>query len=163
MSEFFAANLGASPPKNALAWASLFTPTTERRPEGWTAAEAFAAIIFAAASCDSEVAPVEHEELLALIHRSRALKALTPQQLGQINLKIVDRLRDEPSALGDACAALPEEMRLPIFAHALDLVLADGELNADEADFLNTLILNLKLDREDVSKVADVIVLKNSY
>jgi len=44
--------------------------------------------------------------------------------------------------------------------HALDLVLADGELTIDEADFLNALILHLKLDRYGVAKVSDVIVLK---
>lgn len=163
MSEFFAATLGARQPENALAWSTLFAPDAARTAEGWTIAEAFAAILFAAATCDGEVAAVEQEELLALVHRSRALKAYTPAQLAQINGKIVARLRDEPNALRDACSALQEDMRLPIFAHALDLILADGELNTDEADFLNTLILNLKLNREDVSKIADVIVLKNSY
>jgi hypothetical protein len=45
----------------------------------------------------------------------------------------------------------------------MDLVLADGDLNQDEADFLNALILHLKLDREGVERVADVIMLKNRY
>jgi hypothetical protein len=77
--------------------------------------------------------------------------------------RVTTRLRDEPDALKEACVAAPEEMRLSLFAHALDLALADGELTIDEADFLNALILDLKLDRDGVAQVADVIVLKNAY
>jgi len=59
--------------------------------------------------------------------------------------------------------ALPEEMRLTAFANALDLVLADGQLSEDEADFLNTLILHLQLNGADVERIADIILLKNRY
>ena len=69
-------------------------------------------------------------------------------------------LRREAQAFRECAEA---EMRLSTFAHALDLALADGELTADEADYLNTLILYLELDRDDVERVADVIVLKNQY
>jgi hypothetical protein len=81
--------------------------------------------------------------------------------LSDLNLKILERMRSSDSVLREACRALPEDMRAPVFAHALDLVLADGELNEDEADFLNGLILNLGLDREDVERIATVIELKN--
>lgn len=163
MSEFFVSKLGpkAAPEvKNPLSWSSLIG---EVRPEGWSIPEAFVAILLAATTCDGDLAGVEHEELLALVHRSRALKSLSMTELSDLNMKVMARLQDEPDALARACAALPEEMRLAMFAHALDLVLADGELTIDEADFLNALILDLKLDREGVAKVADVIVLKNQY
>jgi len=130
---------------------------------GLPAPEAFLTILFAAVTCDDQLASTEHEELLALVHRSRALKTLTTNQLAELNIRINARLRDDTTALRTACAALPADMRPTAFAHALDLVLADGELTADEADFLNTLILALELEREDVARIADVIVLKNKY
>jgi tellurite resistance protein len=122
-----------------------------------------AAVLFGAATCDGQLAAVEHEELLALAHRSRALKSLSTNELAEINTKIVARLRDEATALQGACTALPEEMRLPLFAHALDLVLADGELNQDEAEFLDSIVLYLGLDRESVERVSSVIALKNRF
>lgn len=165
MSDFFVSTLGpGNPPKNTLLWSSLVgEPAPAPAAPTWTVPAAFVAVLLAAVTCDGEMAAVEHEEILALTHRSRALKSLTPAQLAALNIQAVSRLRDEPTALADACAALPEDMRGPVFAHALDLVLADGELTVEEADFLNALILNLKLEREAVSKIADVIVLKNQY
>jgi hypothetical protein len=164
MSEFFVSTLGPQPEpsrRNPLSWSSL----VDEKPaaQGWSVPEAFVTVLLAAVTCDGELAALEHEELLALVHRSRALKSITPAQLSELNVKAIARLRDEPDALAEACAALPEAMRLAVFAHALDLVLADGELSIDEADFLNALILDLKLDREGVAKVSDVIVLKNQY
>jgi uncharacterized tellurite resistance protein B-like protein len=116
-----------------------------------------------ATTCDGQLAAVEHEELLALVHRSRALKSLSTNELAEINTKIVARLRDADSALQEACKSLPEEMRLPLFAHALDLVLADGELKQDEAEFLDSIVLHLGLDRESVERVSSVIALKNRF
>jgi uncharacterized tellurite resistance protein B-like protein len=160
MSQFFAASLGRE--QNVLDWSKLLAPEAPR-PQGWAVPEAFIAVLLSAVTCDGDLAAIEHEELLALAHRSRALMSLTTRQLAEINVKVAERLRQSDDAFADACAAIPEEMRLSLFAHALDLVLADGDLNQDEADFLNALILNLKLDREGVERVADVIMLKNRY
>lgn len=161
MSEFFAASLGRE--QNVLDWSRLLAPEAPRTQAGWSTPEAFVAVLLAAVTCDGDLAAIEHEELLALAHRSRALMSLTTRQLSELNVKVIGRLRDEEEALAQACAAIPEEMRLSLFAHALDLVLADGDLNQDEADFLNALILNLNLDRDGVERVADVITLKNRY
>ncbi|WP_395645674.1 tellurite resistance TerB family protein [Terricaulis sp.] len=165
MSDFFVSKLGSGdPPKNTLSWSSLVgEPPVAPATKTWTVPAAFVMVLLAAVTCDGEMAEVEHEEILALTHRSRALQSLSPAQIAALNVQAVSRMRDEPTALADACAALPEDMRPTVFAHALDLVLADGELTIEEADFLNALILNLKLDREIVSKIADVMVLKNQY
>ena len=165
MSEFFAANLGA-PARNALDWSSL--SGVSRLPPGkeavaWSKEEAFLAVLFAAATCDGTLSGEEQEELLALVHRSRVLKVLSTDQLAAINVTIASRLRDADTALRNACVALPEEMRLTAFAHALDLVLADGQISDDEADFLNTLILHMHLSGADVERIADVMLLKNRY
>ena len=164
MSDFFVSKLGPAPAagaKNPFAWSSMISEPPEA--EAWSVPEAFVTVLLAAVTCDGEMAAVEHEELLALAHRSRALKSLSINQLSALNVKAVARLRDQAGALADACAALPADARPSVFAHALDLVLADGELTVDEADFLNALILNLKLDRDDVAKIADVMVLKNRF
>jgi uncharacterized tellurite resistance protein B-like protein len=166
MTQFFAAALGPhaggqSSLKNVFDWGALLEVDTPRAIGGWSTPEAFLAVLFSAVTCDGELAPVEHESLLALVHRSRALKSLSVAELAELNLRIVDRLRSDPQALRAACSEIPTEMRLPLFSQSLDLLLSDGDLNSDEADFLNTLILHLKLNREDVERIADVITLKN--
>jgi uncharacterized tellurite resistance protein B-like protein len=165
MADFFVSTLGArrERPENPFDWSRLLASQEAGAQEGWTIPEAFLAVLFAAATCDGQLAAVEHEELLALAHRSRALKSLSTNELAEINIKIVARLRDAETALEEACKALPEEMRLPLFAHALDLVLADGELNHEEAEFLDAIVLHLGLDRESVERVSSVIALKNRF
>lgn len=165
MSDFFVSKLGPSgASRNNLSWSALVDePPAAAKPQTWSVPAAFVTVLLAAVTCDGEMAEVEHEEILALTHRSRALQSLSPAQIASLNIQAVSRMRDEPTALADACAALPADMRPAVFAHALDLVLADGELTIEEADFLNALIRNLKLDREIVAKIADVMVLKNQY
>jgi uncharacterized tellurite resistance protein B-like protein len=167
MSDFFAANLGPRPGGStvpyALSWGAMLEADLEPTPDAWSIPEAFLAVLFAAVTCDGELVAVEHEELLALAHRSRALKTLTAKQLGELNVRILERMRADVAMLRSACAALPAEMRLPVFAHALDLVLADGELNEDEAKFLDALVLDLELHRDDVERIANVIELKNRF
>lgn len=165
MADFFVSKLGTRENRaDTIDWSKLVAPNAPQpAPETWTTPEAFVAILLAAVTCDGEIAAVEHEEILALVHRSRALKSLSSEQLAAINIKVANRLRMEKEALGAACAALPEQMRLPVFAHALDLILADGELNIEEANCLNALIQYLNLDRSDVERIAGVISLKNLF
>lgn len=160
MSNHFDASPGRE--KSAPDWSRLVGPEAPRT-QGWTVPEAFVTVLLSAVTCDGDLAAIEHEELLALAHRSRALMSLTTKQLADINEKVLARLRDEEGAFEQACAAIPEEMRLSLFAHALDLVLADGDLNQDEADFLNGLILRFNLMADDVRRITDVLVLKNKY
>jgi uncharacterized tellurite resistance protein B-like protein len=165
MADFFVSTLGArrERPENPLDWSRLLASREAGPQEGWAIPEAFVAVLFAATTCDGQLSAVEHEELLALVHRSRALKSLSTSELAEINTKIVARLRDAETALQEACQALPEEMRLPLFAHALDLVLADGELKQQEAEFLDSIVLYLGIDRESVERVSSVIALKNRF
>jgi uncharacterized tellurite resistance protein B-like protein len=160
MSDFFSES---SAREEARRFSDFLAKAPPQAPGGWSVPEAFIAVLIGAVLSDGELAAVEQEELAALAHRSRALRSLSPSQLSEFGLMVAARLRDEPNALRQACAALPDDMRPSLFAHALDLVLADGELTGDEADFLNTLILNLDLDREDVRRITDIIVLKNRY
>lgn len=160
MSELFAAALERE--RTSPDW----SPLLEERAgtaEGWAVPEAFVAVLLTAVTCDGDLAAIEHEELLALAHRSRALMSLTARQLAEINVKVAQRLRDSDDALAQACAAVPQEMRLSLFAHALDLALADGDLSQEEADLLNALVVNFELDGGAVRRITDVIVLKNRY
>jgi uncharacterized tellurite resistance protein B-like protein len=129
----------------------------------WTPQEALFAVLFSAAVCDGGLDRIEQETLLALIHRSRALKALGDEELEDINASVSAKLHGrEDEALEEACKALPPAPRLPLFALALDIILADGDLTQQEAAFLNRLAAGLQLSESDVRRVADIIILKNT-
>lgn len=128
----------------------------------WTLPEAMFCIFFMAATCDGRIAAEESAELQALMRRSHVLKTLTPEQLCAVDSAVVGRIKaDSELALADACSAVPGDLRLPVFAQALDLSMADGGLAPAEADFLNALSDLLELGEDEVRKVAPVILLKN--
>lgn len=164
MTQFFSEAPGAAPAAQQdtyLDWVRMAQSARAHAPE-WSVAEAYFAVLFAAATCDGTLGREEQETLLALVHRSRALKALSTEDLAAVNTAVVERLRQGgDEALANACTALPANLRLPTFAQALDIILCDGELVRAEAAFLNKLVADLQLARADVERVADVLLLKN--
>ena len=132
-------------------------------PSVWSMPEAFFCVLFCAAVCDGQMAREEQEELLTLVHRSRALKTLSEEALSQVNASVVERLRGSDLALAEACTALPPDVRASAFAHALDIVLSDGDLSEDKSKFLNALVSHFNMDERTVRSIADVIILKNKY
>ena len=129
----------------------------------WTPQEALFAVLFFATVSDGGLDRIEQETLLALVHRSRALKTLGDEELENLNASVSAKLHGrEDEALEEACQALPSPLRLPLFAQALDIVLADGDLTQKESAFLNRLAAYLQLVEADVRRIADVIILKNT-
>lgn len=144
----------------AFDWIGMAKASTAK--SSWTPQEALFAVLFSATVCDGGLDRIEQETLLALIHRSRALKALGDDELEDLNASVSAKLHArENEALEEACQTLPSVLRLPLFAHALDIVLADGDLTQKESAFLNRLAAYLQLAEPDVRRIADVIVLKN--
>ncbi|HPE48203.1 MAG TPA: tellurite resistance TerB family protein [Hyphomonas sp.] len=129
----------------------------------WTIPEAFLCLILSAAFADGRVAQQELEEIRALAHRSRTLKNLDENELAHANNVVLKRRADRPEWLSEACETLPTDMRLSVFAHCLDISLADGVIVQAEADFLEQLIKELRINREDARLITKVISLKHRY
>lgn len=135
-------------------------------PDGrndWTIQEAFLCLVLSAALADGRIAPQEAEELRALSHRSRILKTLDANELAEINKAVVKRREDRPDWLGECCRALPLDMHLSIFAHCLDICLADGSMATSEAEFLEALLDHLNLSADDIRQATRIISIKNRY
>ena len=133
------------------------------RNTGWSIPEAFLAILFSAAMVDGDFAVDEREAIVAISHRSRVLNSLPPNELAAINDVVNERLENRPDALKEACETLPADMCLPVFAHCVDIVLADGELLKSEADFLEELMPLLDVERDHARRVMEVLLLMNQY
>lgn len=133
------------------------------RNTDWTVGEAFLCLLLCAVSVDGVFAREEQEEVKALLMRSRALKSLNQNQLAKANAVIQKRLAERKNGLDEACSTLPTDMRLPIFAHCVDIILSDGNLVPVEADFLNRITGLLDLKPEDAKRVMEVLLIKNRY
>lgn len=133
------------------------------RNTDWSVAEAFLALILSAASADGNVSREEQAEIQALAYRSRALKSMTPAQLANVNAVVGERLKTRSEGLREACESLPTDMRLPVFAHCVDIILSDGALLPVEADFLNRITSFMGIDMADGKRVLEVLLVKNRF
>lgn len=132
-------------------------------PNDWSIPEAFLCLILSAAFADGRIAEQEQEEIRALSRRSRTLKNLDQNELAQVNRVVLKRRADRPDWLAEACEALPKDMHLAVFAHCLDIALADGVLVPAEAEFLEKLIGLLTITEEEAKLITKVISLKNRF
>jgi uncharacterized tellurite resistance protein B-like protein len=121
--------------------------------------EAIMAVLLMAMVSDGRVKPLEDEVLHATLKRSRTLACLGEKDLHTLEARVASRLAE--TTLATAAAHIPEPLRLPLFAQALDLLLADGELSEAEADFVNGLIIHLNINRDDAEPILDVLAVKN--
>jgi uncharacterized tellurite resistance protein B-like protein len=135
----------------------------QQRNTDWSVPEAFLCLLLSAAAADGNVALEEQAEIYALARRSRALKSVAPNQLAAANASVNQRLKARPNGLQEACESLPMDMRLPVFAHCVDIILADGALLPVEADFLNKVMAFLGLDANDGKRVMEVMLVKNRF
>ncbi|HWA00322.1 MAG TPA: tellurite resistance TerB family protein [Caulobacterales bacterium] len=129
----------------------------------WSVPEAFLAVLLAAAYADKEVSPEEQEQLKGLRKRSRILKALTNDQVNKANASAMQKLQQRGDAgLLEACECLPNMLRLPVFALAIDLVLADGKLTQSEREFISKIAGWLQIDKGVEWQISQVMLIKNN-
>jgi len=50
-----------------------------------------------------------------------------------------------------------------VFAHCVDIILADGSLLPVEADFLNKIMAFMAIDTADGKRVMEVMLVKNRF
>jgi uncharacterized tellurite resistance protein B-like protein len=130
---------------------------------GWSIPEAFLCILYAATAVDGSFDPKEIEAIKSVVSRSRAMAALSPQALAKADDAVNERLQSRPNALQEACETLPTDMRLPVFAHCVDIILSDGQLLKTETDFLSGLAKMLDLAPDDARRITEVLLLKAQY
>lgn len=142
---------------------NLIGQFNRRRSIDWTIPEAFVCLLLSAAMSDGNVSIEESAEIAALTRRSRALKHLNGLQLHAINVVVKERLEKRPEGLLEACEILPPDMRLPLFAHCIDIVLADGRLLPPELHFLDTIMGFLRIDPADGKRMMEALLVKNRF
>jgi uncharacterized tellurite resistance protein B-like protein len=134
-----------------------------QRKLDWTITEAFLGLLLSAAMADGVMSPEEYAEIAALTRRARTLKHLTPAELAATNAAVKQRLDTRPDGLREACEVLPEDMRLSLFAHCVDIVLADGRLLPVELHFLNHIIGLMGINPAEGKRIVETLLIKNRF
>ena len=135
----------------------------KQRNLDWSVPEAFVCLLLSAAVADGDCSTEERAEIESLARRSRALKSVSPAQLAKANAIVRERLAGRPDGLREACESLPDDMRLPLFAHCVDIVLSDGLLVPPEVDFLDRVMTFMGIDPHDGQRVMEVLLIKNRF
>lgn len=128
-----------------------------------TPQESFAGILLAASACDGHISEDEFHQLLAALFRMKLFERINEKQFNQVMNKLMGVLKKHgPDDLVDGCVeSLPEDLRKAAFANACNIVLADGILEDDEKEFINSLKDKLQLEANLAKTIAQVMILKN--
>lgn len=140
----------------------------ERQPAAETVAltprYAFAAIVVSALNADGRGAPEEVRRANEIFASTKLFKDPHGEPIDTVVEQVLHLLATQglDAVATLATRSLPEDLRLPAFTIAVDLVLADGEAAPDERKFIDELQARLRISDEDATKIVDVIIIKNS-
>ena len=135
----------------------------KHRNTDWSIPEAFLGVLYSAANADGSFDNKEVDIIKGVVSRSRAMTSVAPADLARADASVNEKIKTRPNALQEACSTLPPDMCLPMFAHCVDIILADGQLLKPEAEFLQNLAKLLDIDEANARRVMEVLLLKAQY
>lgn len=135
------------------------------RDLGWTIPEAYLALLFLAADADGQFNPEERLEIETTARRAPALRALMARgELGAHEQSALMKIsQNKEAALSEACQTIPSDMVLSVFAHCVDLMLADGDFSKVEQDWVEALYPRLDIPEAHARRIVEVLLLKGRY
>lgn len=133
------------------------------KAKGLSKQEAFAGVLVAATASDGHIGSEESRGLCTTLARMKLYDNWTDDKMNHILNRLLGMVkRDGVEKLLQRCAqSLPEELHKTVFANACDLVSADGTVEEEEKEFINTLWKTLGISGEDAKTIAQVMVWKN--
>jgi uncharacterized tellurite resistance protein B-like protein len=128
-----------------------------------TVREAAATILVGSVACDGALAPEETVRLNALLSSMRLFHDVPGEHLQQL-VEAATRTIGQHGAeeLLPACAAaIPEDLRAPLFALAVELVFVDGRVAEREKQFVDALQAALAIDEQTAMRIVGVLLIKS--
>lgn len=124
--------------------------------------EAYIAIIVAAMGVDGDIADEEIESLVTNLRRlpSYSNNFDIVQNVFNKCMKII-RSSGASGLLDIAIPKLKNELRQTAFAQAVDMVIADGEVNALEEEFIEKLKNGLNIEDSMAEHCVEIVSIKN--
>ncbi|MCS6864481.1 MAG: tellurite resistance TerB family protein [Gemmataceae bacterium] len=127
-----------------------------------TKQEAFLGILLAVATADGHLADEEASEVFRPVVRMRLFEDTSRDDIQSYVTKIIKIIKKEGSeAVIDKCVpALPKELHAAVFAHACEVILADGVVETEEKAILEKLQKKLELSVAEAKDIVRVIMIK---
>jgi uncharacterized tellurite resistance protein B-like protein len=129
-----------------------------------TPIQAFAAVILGAFNADRRIVPEETSRVREIFSSTRLFRSQSAEPVQDVLDRVFDLFEEfGPGPIVTlATKALPDRLRTPVFAIAVDLVLADGQASGEERKFIDSLQSLLQIPDESAIKIVDVMLVKNS-
>lgn len=125
--------------------------------------EAFSAVMLVTVAADGHISDEEAETVINVSNRMALFKNQTANDFNQMMNKLIGLLKKHgpDTLLQRAFAGLPKELRETAFAVAADLVFADGSVESDEKELLETIQRAMGISDDLALKILEVLVIKN--
>ncbi len=125
--------------------------------------EALIALFIGAMNANDHVAPDEAARAHHLIWSARRFRRKSGDTVGKLIEDMRSLIEDSGASevIARAARAIPARLRPSAFAVVVDLLLADGKIEAQERRFLRGLGSALRLDSDTVRGIVEVVALKN--
>ncbi len=125
--------------------------------------EAFAGVLLASSACDGHIADEEVQGLVTILGRMKLYQHVPPHKFNSMMDRLLGVLkRGGPEKLVEkSVPALPPELSETAFINCCDIVLADGVVEEDEKEFINSLMIKLAIDSGRAKNIVQVMVFKN--
>jgi tellurite resistance protein len=139
------------------------TPTEPASAEARSAPEAFVSLLIASARADGSVSPHEANQIEHVVSGMKLFRGSTLEARHTIFMAAAERIKEEGDhVIRGAVATIPKELAATTFAVAVDLMLSDGRLTANEQRFADQLRGMLNVGREMAATIVDVLTIKNA-
>jgi len=128
-----------------------------------TPQESFAGILLSSAACDGHISGDEFGQFITTLFRMKLFQRVNEKQMESVLNRLMGLIKKKgpETVLEYCCETLPKELYRPAFANACNIVLADGCLDQEEKDFINTLSDRLGLEKNLAKTIAQVMIIKN--
>jgi tellurite resistance protein len=136
---------------------------TRRKPGRLTLDQAVIAVLVAAMEANQHISPEEAERAHHIIWFMRRFRRRSGEMLDRLFETVRARIEQEgmSAILRQASKIIPPRLRPPLFAVAVDLMLADNTLEREERQFVTRLATVLKVRGPLADDILRIILIKN--
>lgn len=131
--------------------------------ETFTEQEAFLAVALASAAANGDIDDSDKKAIYATVLQASMFDDFSEDELNDIFEKLMGKLDAE--GLGGLVAiaknSMPDDLRESAFLYAVDISLADGEIDEDEQALLEELQQALGVSDDLGAHILEVIMIKN--
>jgi tellurite resistance protein len=140
------------------------TPAEQAGTTGLFPQEAFVCLLIASARADGSISPHEANQIEHVVAAMKLFRGSSHETRHGIFTNAGERIEQEgiEAVVRAAAAVIPKELGATAFAIAVDLMLSDGRLTANEQRFADQLRGLLNVDQGTAAKVVDVLTIKNA-